>query len=165
MAEPFIGEIRMFAFSLGNPGAPQGWALCNGQLLQINQNAALYSILGNRYGGDGIKTFALPDLRGKVPIQMPVPNAIGQTGGEENHVLTTSEMPAHTHAAAADVSSTQTTPTNNTWGQGYYADQTDVKMNANALSPAGGEQSHSNMQPYLSLNFCIAVVGVFPPRS
>lgn len=160
MSEPFLAEVRLFSFGF----APKGWAQCNGQLLPINQNLALYSLLGTTYGGNGTTTFALPDLRGRAPIHShSIP--LGYRAGEETHTLTLSEMPMHTHQAmASGAAANATTPVNNFWGS-----QTPVNVYGNALNvpmlplgAAGGNQPHNNMQPYLVLNFCIALTGIFP---
>jgi Microcystin-dependent protein len=172
--EPFIGEIKMF----GLPFAPRGWALCNGQLLPINQNQALFSILGTTYGGDGVTTFALPDLRGRVPVnfgQDPYSGLsvqLGQKSGEEQHTLTQQEMPAHTHNVAG---SSQTATSNSlegmTWAvpdaelNNVYSTTINAQMSPSALPSAGGSQPHSNMQPYTVINFCIALVGIYPSRN
>lgn len=167
MSEPFIGEIQAFSFNY----APRGWALCNGQLLAINQNQALYAILGNTYGGDGVTTFALPDLRGRTPVHVGQGVTLGQSAGEEAHTLTVNEMPQHTHQAMANQSnSTSSKPTDNVWGpapagSNSYTATANAVMNANALSTAGGSQPHSNMQPSLVLNYCIALQGIFPSRN
>ncbi|BAU27073.1 microcystin-dependent protein [Aneurinibacillus soli] len=164
MSEPFIGEIRMF--SMNYP--PQGWALCNGQLLSINSNQALYSLIGTAFGGNGTTTFALPNLQGRVPTQMPNISAVGQSGGEEAHALTISEMPAHTHQAYAGSEKLYDTPVGNVWGTSTptnYAPQANSQMHAHALAQSGGSQAHSNMQPYTVVNFCIALTGIYPSRN
>lgn len=167
MSEPFIGEICLFPFQF----APRGWALCNGQLLQINQNQKLFSILGTTYGGNGTTTFALPDLRGRVPVQSGKGVVLGEMAGEENHTLLVNEMPAHTHAiygstATASIGVAQnntwaTTPATNIYSTGNELHQ----MHPQALSSAGKGQPHDNMQPYTVLNYCIAVAGIYPSRS
>lgn len=164
MAEPFIGEIRMFAMNY----APEGWAQCNGQLLPIQQNQALYAILGTSFGGDGVKNFALPNLQGKVPVQNAAGTRVGQTGGEETHTLTVNEMPQHTHLATAGANATSATPAGNVWGGSATLDyevQPNVQMSPNALAASGQSQPHSNMQPYTVVNYCIAIIGTFPPRN
>lgn len=167
MSEPFLAEIKIMAFSF----APKGWALCNGQILPINQNQALFSLLGTTYGGNGQTTFALPDLRGRTPVHTGPTVTLGQKAGEENHTVINSEMPAHNHPVSA--SSTQSdapVPAGNLLG----ADTTSIYAPADAnlvalvpgtISTAGGSQPHNNMQPYLTLNFCIALQGIFPSRN
>lgn len=168
MAEPFLGEIRPFAF----PFAPKGWHLCDGALLSIAQNTALFSILGTTYGGNGTTTFALPDLRGRVPVNVDPYGSVslGQMAGEMVHVLNINEMPAHNHLASANSSAaSSTSATGNTWGTPtsslVYADSANVNMKSNALPTTGGSQPHDNMQPYLVMNFCIAVQGIYPSRN
>lgn len=170
MSEPFIGEIRMFAGNF----APNGWAFCNGQLLSIAQNTALFSLLGTTYGGNGITTFALPDLRGRVSIgfsQGPglSPYAQGETGGVEAHALTVAEMASHNHVLAGT-----TAPANNTSPSGralgetarplYSSTAPAVDLAPESLSQVGGSQPHPNMKPYLTVSFIIALVGIFPSR-
>jgi microcystin-dependent protein len=170
--EPYIGEIRMFAGNF----APRGWALCDGQLLPISQYTALFSILGTTYGGDGRTTFALPDLRGRTPIHAGhgpglSSRALGQQGGEENHTLTLSEIPPHAHSLRGDsrVASTDSpsnaAPARNAGGIPSYGDSLDVTMNGNAIQSTGGGLPHNTMQPYLTVNFIIALQGIFPPRN
>lgn len=166
MSEPFLGEVRMFGFNF----PPQGWALCNGQLLPINQNQALFAILGTNYGGNGVTTFALPDLRGRVPVHQGNGVNYGQSAGEENHTLTSSEMPAHIHQVSASTTdASESTPGGNIWGAApenpYSTGTANTVMNAASMGVAGGSQPHSNMQPYLTLNYCIALVGIFPSRN
>ena len=169
---PYIGEILLFAGNF----APVGWALCDGQLLAINQNQALFSILGTTYGGDGTTNFALPDLRGRVPIGFGQGTGLsnyiqGAIAGEESHALTTPEMPQHTHTANADTGNgTSDSPSNNVpavnnEGIQHYGTTVNGTMNSNAIGTAGGNQPHNNLQPYLVLNYIIAVLGVFPSRS
>ncbi|WP_409367584.1 phage tail protein [Lysinibacillus sp. 38-6] len=165
MAEPFLGEIRLFSFDQ----IPSGWLPCNGQLLSIATNTALYSLLGATYGGDGKTTFAIPNLQGKVPLHAGNQIAYGTAGGEAEHTLTVNEMPAHTHQITADASPTdKPSPKDNTWGavngRDIYAKNDNVAMNAAALSTTGQSQPHTNMQPYLSVSFCIATMGIFPTR-
>ncbi|WP_274366125.1 phage tail protein [Paenibacillus thermotolerans] len=165
MAEPYLGEIRLFAFQGQNP--PSGWAVCDGRLLNIDQNMALYSLLGTSFGGDGKVNFALPDLRGRVPMHPQYGTPIGKSGGEEAHVLTIREIPQHSHRVSAGTDYPTNNPQGNVWGGGLvnnYSLQQNVQMSANALSPSGKGEAHPNMQPYLPLNFCIAIVGYFPPR-
>ena len=176
MADPFVAEIRIFPFNF----APKGWAFCDGQLLPISQNTALFSLLGTTYGGDGKSTFALPNLQGNAPMhpgQGPGLSLLdlGETGGSETVTLLTSEMPAHAHnvGRATDAQGDSITPVNSVWAQSaagrgsaalYHESPATTKVNLNSLQPTGGNLPHNNMQPYLTLNFCIALQGVFPPR-
>lgn len=171
MADPFVAEIRIFPFNF----APRGWAFCNGQLLPISQNTALFSLLGTYYGGDGKSTFALPNLQGNVPVhpgQGPGLSDyyLGQTGGSETVTLLESEIPAHAHQLrCVNGDGDQALPTNNTWGAtpsgaNPYISPSNGNMSPQALGVTGGSLPHNNMQPYLTLNFCIALQGVFPPR-
>jgi microcystin-dependent protein len=165
MSEPFIGEIKIFPFSF----APKGWATCNGQLLPINQNQALFSLLGTTYGGDGRVNFALPDLRGRVPFHMGGGLTIGERAGESAHTLNLSELPAHTHVpAGSSTDANAVSPAGNLWAgisAGGYLPNVNTSMNPASVLPVGGSQPHENMSPYLTLNFCIALVGIFPSRS
>lgn len=175
MADAFVAEIRIFPFNF----APFGWAMCNGQLLAISQNTALFSLVGTFYGGDGKSTFGLPNLQGSVPICYGSggglsPYDIGQTGGETSHTLLTTEIPNHNHSYRAAPTGGQTTPAGNTWGpvgKGrspvYDAPPGGggVQMLPGNLLPAGSGLPHNNLQPYLTLNFCIALQGIFPARS
>ena len=165
MTEPFIGEIQIYAFQY----APRGWALCNGQLMPINQNQALFALLGTMYGGNGTTTFALPDLRGRVPVGVGAGYTQGELSGEESHTLTTSEMPPHTHIPLASLAAASSpSPADATWtntGTASYTSSPNTQMAANAVVPAGGSQPHENRSPYLTVNFCIALVGIFPSRS
>lgn len=168
MSTPFLAEIKIISWNF----PPKGWAFCNGQLLPINQNQALFSILGTTYGGDGRVNFALPDLRGRVPIyQGPNFNTLGQKGGEEFHTLIQQEMTQHIHFANATTNNANTgTPTNNYLaGVPTFAYRTSIS-NLTTLLPAtvtntGGSQPHENRQPFLVLNFIIALQGIFPPRN
>ncbi len=178
MSEPFLGEIKMFAGNF----APRGWALCDGQLLAISQNDALFALLGTIYGGDGRTTFALPDLRGRAPMHYGTgpgltPRSLGRRGGVEAVTLTDAQMPTHVHNVAnlrasgnpADTSD----PAGNSLGLAdvYSLVTPDVALNADSVSAdpntgaTGGDQSHSNMPPFLAVNFIIALVGVFPSRA
>jgi microcystin-dependent protein len=170
MSTPFLGEIRLFSFVF----PPKGWALCNGQLLQIAQNQALFAILGTVYGGNGSTTFALPDLRGRVPIHFNGQFPLGNTGGEESHALTLPELPAHTHAVTAssnvpDQAGPVTGPNRNFWPNGGgaipYADTPDAAMGPQAILAAGGGQGHENRAPLLVVSFCIALAGIFPTQN
>ncbi len=171
MAEPFLSEIRMMSFNF----APKGWALCNGQSLQIAQNQALFSLLGTTFGGDGRTVFSLPDNRGKVPIHVGNGHTLGESAGEANHTLTTSGMPTHTHTLGAvqsgSVAGNLTTTTGNLLASStpnnLYSNVAinAVTLNQGTIASAGGNQAHQNMQPYLTINFCIALQGTFPSPS
>jgi microcystin-dependent protein len=166
MAEPFTSEIRIMSFGY----APRGWAMCNGQLLPINQNQALFSLLGTTFGGNGQTTFALPDLRGQTPIHVGNGHVLGEKGGEQAHTVTISEMPLHTHVWNAN--NAATTPTNSPTASLVLSNSTGDQpwgpaSNLTAMSPltiqnTGGSQAHLNMQPFLVLTFCIALTGIFP---
>jgi microcystin-dependent protein len=175
--DPFVAEIRMFPFNF----APKGWAFCDGQLMPISQNTALFSLLGTVYGGDGKSTFALPDLQGSVPMH---PNGggnglsvhdLGEQSGVESVTLLSSEMPFHAHfvGRASDQPATAATPVANVWALGgsvravvnlYNPGPATAAMKTDIIQPAGGSLPHNNMQPYLTVNFCIALQGVFPAR-
>lgn len=163
MAEPFLSEIRIMSF--GFP--PKGWALCDGQLLPINQNQALFSLLGTTFGGDGRVNFGLPDLRGRTPIHVGNSHTLGERGGEQAHTLSISEIPTHTHVAQASSNAgTTQDAANNVLGNVPSRVYTDPNA-LTALSPTtitnvGGSQAHLNMQPFLTLNFSIALQGIFP---
>ena len=166
MADPFISEIRLMSFNF----PPKGWALCNGQLLPINQNQALFSLIGTTYGGDGQTNFALPDLRGRAPIHLGSSFTLGQRGGEEAHTITMGEMAAHTHQTRGSADNpTAAPPTNNFWSSntGFtpYGSTGDVAMDPACISNTGGSQPHENRSPYLVINFCIALQGIFPSRN
>jgi microcystin-dependent protein len=169
MADPFVAEIRIFPFNF----APKGWAWCDGQLLPLSQNTALFSLLGTTYGGNGKTNFALPDLQGRAPMhpgQGPGLSLhdLGETGGSETVSLLESEIPSHQHSVnVVNDSGAQPNP-----GQAYVARANifnstlnNVSMNAQDLAPAGGDQPHNNMQPYLTFYFCIALQGIYPPRT
>jgi microcystin-dependent protein len=163
MAEPFLAEIKIVSFNF----APPGWALCNGQSLPINQNQALFSLLGTTYGGNGQTTFALPDLRSRVPVHFGDGVDQGVEGGEETHTLTQAEMPEHTHLWQTTTGNGTTAVPGNTavlaaFNNGYNAGGSPVSPPL--LSNFGGSQAHPNMQPYLVLNFIIALQGIFPSR-
>jgi microcystin-dependent protein len=168
VAEPFLSEIRIMSFGF----APKGWAECNGQLLPINQNQALFSLLGTTYGGDGRVNFGLPDLRGRTPVHDGGVHTLGERGGEPAHTLTSAEMPQHTHAFAASTSATggSASPNNAYLGGGdnvYAAPSagTLTSLTAASISSVGGGQAHPNLQPFLALNFCIALQGIFPSQN
>lgn len=177
MADPFVAEIRIFPFNF----APKGWAFCNGQLLPISQNTALFSLLGTTYGGDGKSTFALPDLEGSAPMhpgQGPGLSLhdLGETGGSDTVTLLVSEIPFHQHFVGRAIAANgdSLTPVNTIWSQApagrgsllmYHEAPPTGTMNTNPLLPTGGNLPHNNLQPYLTLNFCIALQGIFPPRT
>ncbi len=175
MADPFVAEIRIFPFNF----APKGWAFCDGQLMPLSQNTALFSLVGTMYGGDGKSNFALPDMQGSAPMFWGQGPGLslhdeGEMSGSETVTLLESEMPAHSHALMASTedgvqgSLTPGTTIANSIGGKLYQTNTSsnlVSMSPSALAPAGGDQPHNNMQPYLTLNFCIALQGVFPPRT
>lgn len=170
--DPFVAEIRIFPFNF----APKGWAFCDGQILPLSQNTALFSLLGTTYGGDGKSNFALPNMQGNAPMhpgQGPGLSLhdLGETGGSETVSLLESEMPSHSHTLqVGSLNSQVTTPAGNVTGRGnptpiYTTSFNIVNMGFNAITPAGGDQPHNNMMPYLTLNFCIALQGVYPPRT
>jgi microcystin-dependent protein len=165
MGEPFLSEIRMMSF--GFP--PKGWALCDGQLLPINQNQALFSLLGTTYGGDGRVNFGLPNLDGRTPIHMSNGHTLGERGGEQGHILSISELPIHTHLAqGSPTDGDQVIATNNYLGpvnQLYGAPSNTTAMVSAEISAVGGSQSHLNMQPFLTINFSIALQGIFPSQN
>jgi len=167
MADPFLSEIRMFSFSF----APRGWAQCNGQLLPINQNQALFSLLGTTYGGDGRVNFALPNLQARVPIHTGAGHTLGERGGELAHTLTTGELPAHSHVAQANpAAGAQNVPAATQLlaqrAAEIYRPPTDLApMIAGTLANSGGSQAHENRQPFLAINFCIALQGIYPSQN
>jgi microcystin-dependent protein len=169
MAEPFLSEIRIMSFNF----APKGWALCNGQLMPINQNQALFSLLGTTYGGDGRVNFGLPNLQGRVPIHMGSGHTLGEVGGEQAHTLSISEIPTHAHVLNASTTVATTNTPGNTLVTGQstasslYASAASglVAMSPAAVASVGGSQAHLNMQPFLTLSFCIALQGIFPSQN
>lgn len=163
MAEPFLSEIRIMSFVF----APKGWALCNGQLLPINQNQGLFSLLGTTFGGDGRVNFALPDLRARTPIHVGGSHTLGERGGEQAHTLSIVELPQHAHVANASLNAGATQdPTNNVPGVvagRIYTDPSALtSLLPETITNVGGSQAHLNMQPFLTLNFSIALQGIFP---
>src|SRR5262245_32122737 len=165
MAEPFLSEIRIMSFGF----APKGWAMCNGQLLPINQNQALFSLLGTTYGGDGRTTFALPNLQGNTPMHVGNGHTLGERGGEQNHTLSIAELPAHTHVPNASSAAADTNIPTGAYvasvNNAYTAPANLVAMSPASLANTGGSQAHLNMQPYLALTFCIALQGIFPSQN
>ncbi len=164
MAQPYVGEVRMF----GGNFAPAGWMFCDGSLLPISENETLFQLIGTTYGGDGQNTFALPDLRGRLPIHQGSGFVLAQTGGSETVTLTTQQIPAHTHAMAASGDAA-----NQITGNGgvvaaapslsmYYTATPDTPLNAGTITQVGGNQPHTNFQPYLCINFIISLFGIFP---
>lgn len=164
MAEPFLSEIRIMSFNF----APKGWALCNGQLLPINQNQALFSLLGTTFGGDGRVNFALPNLQGCTPIHVGSSHTLGEKGGEQAHTLSIAELPTHTHVLnGASTVGTALTANGNLLAKNanfsYHAPDNQLgAMSSGSIANVGGSQAHMNMQPFLTLNFCIALQGIFP---
>jgi microcystin-dependent protein len=165
MAEPFLSEIRMFSFSF----PPRGWAKCDGQLLPINQNQGLFSLLGTTFGGDGRVNFALPDLRGRVPIHVGSSHTLGERGGEQAHTLSISELPQHAHVAmGSNTAGTTAVPggtvmlANSASYDAYRPATALVAMQSGTIANVGGSQAHLNMEPFLTLSFCIALQGIFP---
>ncbi len=166
MAEPFLAEIRLMSFVF----PPRGWALCNGQLLPINQNQALFALLGTTFGGNGQTTFALPDYRGCLPMHVGAGHSLGERGGEQAHTLSVAELPAHAHLAQA----TTVPATTNVPGAGVLVAQSSgsqlygpaeanaAPMDPQAVANTGGSQAHQNVQPFLTVSFCIALMGIFP---
>lgn len=164
MAQPYVGEIRMFAGNF----QPAGWMFCEGQLLPISENETLFQLIGTTYGGDGQSTFALPDLRGRIPLHQGNSFILAETGGVEEVTLTTNQIPAHSHAALASMSvATDTNPSNTVLAQTttfdfYQSTPGAVQMAPQSLSAVGGSQPHTNFQPYLCVNFIISLFGIFP---
>ncbi len=170
MSEPYIGEIRMF----GGNFAPNGWMFCEGQLLSISEYEALFNLIGTTYGGDGVQTFALPDLRGRLPIQQGQGNGlsnrvIGEQFGVEDVTLTVAQMPAHSHAVAANNAAEDVSPQNNvpasTASDAYVKFLSPVNAHPSAITFAGNSQPHNNIQPYVCVNFIISVYGEYPSQS
>jgi microcystin-dependent protein len=164
MAEPFLAEIRIFSFNF----PPKGWAMCDGQLMPINQNQALFSLLGTTYGGDGITTFALPNLQGRLPVHTGNGIFLGESGGEASHTLIPAEMPQHTHAVSASANpANQGVPTGNLWaaGNAAYNPNFNTIMNPACVTSMGGGQAHPNLSPYLTVTLCIALQGIFPSQN
>lgn len=171
MADPFVAEIRLVAFTF----SPRGWAFCSGQILPIAQNTALFSLLGTTYGGNGQTNFSLPDIRGRAPMGVGQgsglsPRALGEVGGASTVTLLLNEMPNHTHTS---VTATASAASTNTPTDKYYANTSSVKayatgantmMRAGTLTAAGSDMPHNNMQPFVTVNFCIALQGIYPPR-
>ena len=165
MADPFVAEIRIFPFNF----APVGWAFCNGQVMPISQNTALFSLLGTTYGGNGTSNFALPNLQARIPLHVGQGFALGQNGGEQAHTLTTNESPLHTHSVSGTTAAGNApVPVSNFLGaaENVYAPLANpTTLTSATVSSAGGSQPHNNQQPYLVLNFCIALQGIFPSRN
>ncbi len=165
MAEPFLSEIRIMSFEF----PPKGWALCNGQLLPINQNQALFSLLGTTYGGDGRVNFALPDLRSRAPIHMGSGHTLGERGGEQSHTLSIAELPTHAHVLNGSSTAAETNVATGAYlgtvNNAYTAAANLVALSAAEVGNVGGSQAHLNMQPFLTLSFCIALQGIFPSRN
>jgi microcystin-dependent protein len=166
MAQPYVGEIRIFAGNF----APAGWMFCEGQLLPISENETLFQLIGTTYGGDGQSTFALPDLRGRLPLHQGNGFTLAETGGAEEITLTVQQIPAHTHPMLATIDiPTQSSPQNNLVGQAaakiYRAGNPSVTLNPSAVSAVGGSQPHNNFQPYLCVDFIISLFGIFPSQT
>jgi microcystin-dependent protein len=169
MAQPYVGEIRIFAGNF----APAGWMFCEGQLLPISENETLFQLIGTTYGGDGQSTFGLPDLRGRLPLHFGNGFTLAETGGAEEVTLTVNQIPAHTHALLATLDSgTQNQAPNNVLAQSptqnafpYGTDVPPAQLNPNSISPVGGSQPHSNFQPYLCVDFIISLFGIFPSQT
>lgn len=165
MSSPFIGEIRMF----GGNFAPAGWAFCDGSLIPISENDALFNLIGTTYGGDGVNTFALPDLRSRVPVHVGPGFALGQSGGVETVTLTTSQIPAHSHVPQAVIpNGSQAGPGSAVWAQSslnqFSTSAPNATLDPGALGLAGGSQPHDNMVPFLAVNFILSLFGIFPSQ-
>lgn len=165
MAEPFLGEVKIISWNF----PPKGWTFCNGQLLPINQNQALFSILGTTYGGDGRVTFGLPNLQGRSPVHAGDGIVLGELGGETAHTLNISELPAHNHVpVGTKTPASASSAANNLWaqvGNSPFDPTSDTSMSPACILPTGGSQPHENMSPYLVLNFIIALQGIFPSQN
>ena len=164
MSEPFLGEIKIISWNF----PPKGWTFCNGQLLPINQNQALFSILGTTYGGDGRQTFGLPNLQGRMPVHVGNGIVLGELGGETAHTLNISELPAHNHVAVGSTNDPSGLLGGNLWAKqttNPYAAAPTAAMDPSCILPTGGNQPHENMSPYLVLNFIIALQGIFPSQN
>jgi microcystin-dependent protein len=166
MADPFLTEIRIFSFGF----VPKGWAQCNGQLLPIGQNQAIFSLLGTTFGGNGSTTFGLPDLRARAPIHVGASHTLGEVGGEPAHTLSTSELPTHAHQINGSTTASGGTdnPTDNFLGSAndlYHTPASPTSMNPGTIANRGGSQAHQNTQPFLTLMFGIALQGIFPPHN
>lgn len=166
MAEPFLAEIRLFGFGI----VPQGWLPCDGQIMNINQNQALFSLLGTTYGGNGQTTFALPDLRGRAPVGLGNGITLGKSAGEENHTLVATEMPMHTHiVSGSSATGDKPVPTGNTWAtraeNPFSTLAPNGTLNPAAIGMTGESTGHPNMQPYLTVQYCIAIQGIYPSRN
>lgn len=167
MAQPYVGEVRMFAGNF----APAGWMFCEGQLLPISENETLFQLIGTTYGGDGQSTFALPDLRGRIPMHQGNGFILAETGGQEEVTLTVSQLPSHSHGlTATNTPGTQSSPAGNRLAQSrniapYINEAPNSSFGAAAVGRVGGSQSHTNMQPYLCVNFIISLFGIFPSPS
>ena len=164
MSDPFLGEVKIISWNF----PPKGWAFCNGQLLPINQNQALFSILGTTYGGDGRTNFALPNLQGRSPVHVGNGIVLGQSGGQTAHTLSVSELPAHNHVPVGSTSAPAfPSAGGNLWAANpnLYNSTSNTAMNPACITATGGSQPHQNMSPYLVLNFIIALQGIFPSRN
>ena len=165
MAQPYVGEIRMFSGNF----APSGWMFCEGQLLSISENETIFQLIGTTYGGDGQSTFALPDLRGRVPLHLGNGFVLAQTGGAEEVTLTVNQMPSHSHVPKANAGvGSSSSPVNNVWAaqpallQYSGTGSSNINLAANTLANTGGSQPHTNFQPYLCVHFIISLFGIFP---